>query len=78
MAPLKLAARFGGDSDLVGSVTILQQFFTGFCSQDEDEPPFGRPSERRHRENHGGDLPKIWAKAGAISPLTLKSKLAHY
>lgn len=35
------------------------------------------PVRRKASGNHGEHLPKSWANAGAFSPLTLKSKLAH-
>ena len=61
-------------SDLVGTVTNMQQIFAGFGpGKARAAPRLNGPSAERIR----GRLPKSWANAGAFSLFTLKSKLAH-
>jgi hypothetical protein len=79
MTPLMFAARLTAVPILAETVTFLQQFLHRFRFV---EAEMGLRGDARRNEggaeNHGGHLPKSWANAGAFSPLTLKSKLAHY
>ena len=72
------AAGLGGDSDLVGTVTNMQQILRRFRPGKGRNDPRGNASPRDGGGESPGRLPKSWAKAGAFSLLTLKSKLAHY
>jgi hypothetical protein len=75
--PLMDAAGPDRDSDLLATVTNMQQIFRRFRpGRGRNDPPWKRPSAG-WRGRITGMLPKSWAKAGAFSLLTLKSKLAH-
>jgi len=73
-APPMFASAVKDRYDLDRTVAIQQQDFRRFRSVLAEIEPRRHAA---HRENQVGDLPKSWANAGAFSPLTLKSKLAH-